>query len=150
MKKLMYLTAATLLVAGLAAAPAFAQGTAKTTTTKTTKTATMKKSHHAMSCYDYAWDSQAQKDCLAGKKFDGEEGHEQEVDEEGPRRRRADAASLRDLCYTKAPCRRPTDRREGVSHDPSDRLARPVDGASSVTAPRCAGRPTPRTFCRRP
>jgi hypothetical protein len=68
MKKLMYLTAATLLVAGLAAAPAFAQGTAKTTTTKTTKTATMKKSHHAMSCYDYAWDSQAQKDCLAGKK----------------------------------------------------------------------------------
>jgi hypothetical protein len=21
-----------------------------------------------MSCYDYAWDSQAQKDCLAGKK----------------------------------------------------------------------------------
>jgi hypothetical protein len=68
MKKLMYLTAATLLVAGLAVAPAFAQGTAKTTTTKTTKTATMKKSHHAMSCYDYAWDSQAQKDCLAGKK----------------------------------------------------------------------------------
>ena len=69
MKKLMFLTAATLLVAGLAAAPAFAQGTAKTTTkTATTKTATMKKSHHAMSCYDYAWDSQAQKDCLAGKK----------------------------------------------------------------------------------
>jgi hypothetical protein len=71
MKKLMYLTAATLLVAGLAVAPAFAQGAAKTTTkTATTKTATMKmkKSHHAMSCYDYAWDSQAQKDCLAGKK----------------------------------------------------------------------------------
>jgi hypothetical protein len=65
MKKLMYITAATLLVAGLAAAPAFAQGTAKTTTTKT---ATMKKARHATSCYDYAWDSQAQKDCLAGKK----------------------------------------------------------------------------------
>jgi hypothetical protein len=69
MKKLMYITAATLLVAGLAAAPAFAQGTAKTTTkTATTKTATMKKARHATSCYDYAWDSQAQKDCLAGKK----------------------------------------------------------------------------------
>lgn len=61
MKKLMYITAATLLVAGLAAAPAFAQGTAK-------KATPMKKAHHTMSCYNYAWDSQAQKDCLAGKK----------------------------------------------------------------------------------
>lgn len=59
MKKLMYITAATLLVAGLATAPAFAQGTAKK--------AMPKKAHHTMSCYDYAWDSQAQKDCLAGK-----------------------------------------------------------------------------------
>ncbi len=58
MKKLMYITAATLLVAGLAAAPAFAQGT--------TKKMPMK-AHHTKSCYDYAWDSQAQKDCLAGK-----------------------------------------------------------------------------------
>lgn len=61
MKKLMYVTAATLLVAGLAAAPVFAQDAMK-------KKMPMKAhAHHAMSCYDYAWDSQAQKDCLAGK-----------------------------------------------------------------------------------
>ena len=59
MKTLFSVTAATLLVAGLAAAPAFAQGTMK-------KSMPMK-AHHSMSCYDYAWDSQAQKDCLAGK-----------------------------------------------------------------------------------
>jgi hypothetical protein len=62
MKKLMYITAATLLVAGLAATPAFAQDAMK-------KKMPMKAhTHHAMSCYDNAWDSQAQKDCLAGKK----------------------------------------------------------------------------------
>ncbi len=59
MKTLFSVTAATLLVAGLAAAPVFAQGTTK-------KTMPMK-AHHTMSCYDHAWDSQAQKDCLAGK-----------------------------------------------------------------------------------
>ncbi len=59
MKKLISIAAATLLVAGLAAAPAFAQGAMKKKTPM--------KAHHAMSCYDYAWDSQAQKDCLAGK-----------------------------------------------------------------------------------
>jgi hypothetical protein len=68
MKKLMYITAATLLVAGLAAAPASAQGTTKpaATTSKSMKKMPMK-AHHVRSCYDYAWDSQAQKDCLAGK-----------------------------------------------------------------------------------
>jgi hypothetical protein len=60
MKKLMVITAATLLVAGLASASAFAQGTMKK--------AAAPKAKHSMSCYDYAWDSQAQKDCLAGKK----------------------------------------------------------------------------------
>ena len=60
MKKLMVITAATLLVAGLASASAFAQGA--------TKKATAPKAKHSMSCYDYAWDSQAQNDCLAGKK----------------------------------------------------------------------------------
>ena len=58
MKKLMYITAATLLVAGLAVAPAFAQGSMKNMPMK---------GHHTKSCYDFAWDSQAQKDCLAGK-----------------------------------------------------------------------------------
>jgi hypothetical protein len=57
MKKLIYVTAATLLVAGLAVSPALAQAAAK-------KPA---KAHHTASCYDYAWDSQAQKDCMAGK-----------------------------------------------------------------------------------
>jgi hypothetical protein len=60
MKKLMVIAAATLLAIGLASASAFAQGA--------TKKAAMPKAKHAMSCYDYAWDSQAQKDCLAGKK----------------------------------------------------------------------------------
>jgi len=64
MKKLMMITAAMLLAAGFATAPAFAQAAA----TKTMPMKTMaKKSAHARSCYDYAWDSQAQKDCLAGK-----------------------------------------------------------------------------------
>jgi hypothetical protein len=58
MKKLTYITAAVLLVAGLAAAPAFAQG-------KMSKMPM--KGHHTKSCYDHAWESQAQKDCLAGK-----------------------------------------------------------------------------------
>jgi hypothetical protein len=64
----MYITAAALLVAGLAVAPASAQSTMKpgATTSKSMKKMPMK-SRHAKSCYDYAWDSQAQKDCLAGK-----------------------------------------------------------------------------------
>jgi len=60
MKKLIVIAAATLLAVGLASASAFAQGA--------TKKAAMPKAKHATSCYDYAWDSQAQKDCLAGKK----------------------------------------------------------------------------------
>ena len=60
MKKLMVITAAAILVAGLASASASAQGAAKK--------AAVHKAKHATSCYDYAWDSQAQKDCLAGKK----------------------------------------------------------------------------------
>jgi len=86
MKKLIYATAAILLVAGLAAAPAFAQGAMAKMPMKGHRTANtahsadaapsadsgaMKsmpmKAHHAKSCYDQAWESQAQKDCLAGK-----------------------------------------------------------------------------------
>jgi hypothetical protein len=79
MTKLTYLTAAILLVAGLAAAPAVAQGKMskmpmkghRMSTTQSTDAATPSPmpmtSHHTKSCYDYAWDSQAQKDCLAGK-----------------------------------------------------------------------------------
>ena len=59
MKKLMVIAAATLLAVGLASGSASAQGA--------TKKAAMPKAKHATSCYDYAWDSQAQKDCLAGK-----------------------------------------------------------------------------------
>jgi hypothetical protein len=66
MKKLMYIAAATLLVAGLSAAPVFAQGTTKPAASSSTKKMPMK-ARHMKSCYDYAWDSQAQKDCLAGK-----------------------------------------------------------------------------------
>jgi hypothetical protein len=60
MKKLMVITAAAMLVASLASASAFAQGA--------TKKAAVHKAKHTTSCYNYAWDSQAQKDCLAGKK----------------------------------------------------------------------------------
>jgi len=60
MKKLMVIAVATLLAVGFASASAFVQGA--------TKKAAMPKAKHAMSCYDYAWDSQGQKDCLAGKK----------------------------------------------------------------------------------
>jgi hypothetical protein len=68
MKKLMMLTAATLLVAGFTAAPVFAQTAApKTMPMKSMKSMKSMKAHHPKSCYDYAWDSQAQKDCLAGK-----------------------------------------------------------------------------------
>jgi hypothetical protein len=67
MKKLMYITAAALLVAGLAVAPASAQGTKPGATTSKSMKKMPMKARHARSCYDYAWDSQAQKDCLAGK-----------------------------------------------------------------------------------
>jgi hypothetical protein len=64
----MYITAAALLVAGLAAAPASAQGTAKPAASSSGSMKKMPmKARHTKSCYDYAWDSQAQKDCLAGK-----------------------------------------------------------------------------------
>ncbi len=57
-KKLLSLAAAALLVGGLSfvASPAEAA---------TAKKASMHKSHHKMSCYDQAWESQAMKDCLA-------------------------------------------------------------------------------------
>ena len=57
MKKLMVITAAAMLVASLASGSAFAQGA--------TKKAAVHKTKHTTSCYNYAWDSQAQKDCLA-------------------------------------------------------------------------------------
>jgi hypothetical protein len=81
MKKSTYITAAILLVTGLAVAPAFAQKapmkghppkgavhSSDIAALPATQKSTMPmKAHHSKSCYDYAWDSQAQKDCLAGK-----------------------------------------------------------------------------------
>jgi hypothetical protein len=80
MKNLMYVTAAILLAAGLGAVPAFAQGTMTKPPMKSHRTMSAvpgadpaaaktmpMKAHHTKSCYDHAWDSQAQKDCLAGK-----------------------------------------------------------------------------------
>ena len=52
-KTLLSLAAAALIAGGLALAPTGAQA------------ATAHKAAHKMSCYDYAWDSQQQKDCLA-------------------------------------------------------------------------------------
>ncbi len=51
-KTLLSLAAAALIVGGLATVSSGAQA------------ATAHKSAHKMSCYDYAWDSQQQKDCL--------------------------------------------------------------------------------------
>ena len=56
-KTLLSLAAATLIMGGLASVPTAAQAA----------TAPAHKSMHKMSCYDYAWDSQQQKDCLQGK-----------------------------------------------------------------------------------
>ena len=52
-KTLLSLAAAALIAGGLAVVPTGAQAAAA------------HKSAHKMSCYDYAWDSQQQKDCLA-------------------------------------------------------------------------------------
>lgn len=49
MKTLLSFAVATLLIGGFA----------------TAASAAGHKGHHARSCYDYAWDSQEQKDCLA-------------------------------------------------------------------------------------
>jgi hypothetical protein len=60
MKKFFSLAAAALLIGGLASASAFAaDAPAKTAPKKAVK------SHHAMSCSDYAYESQAMKDCMA-------------------------------------------------------------------------------------
>jgi hypothetical protein len=61
MKKLFSLAAAALLVGSLASASAFAADAPKADAPK--KVAA--KSHHKMGCNDYAWDSQAMKDCMA-------------------------------------------------------------------------------------
>jgi hypothetical protein len=56
MKKLFSLAAAALLVGSLASVSAFAADAPKKATTKP---------HHMMSCNDYAYESQAMKDCMA-------------------------------------------------------------------------------------
>ena len=65
-KTLLTLAAAMLMIGGLASVPASAQ-----TAAPAAKAPAHKMAHHAarhkMTCYDYAWESQAQKDCLAGK-----------------------------------------------------------------------------------
>jgi hypothetical protein len=55
-KTLLSLAAATLIVGSLALVPTSVQAA--------TKAPMAHKSAHKMSCYDYAWDSQQQKDCL--------------------------------------------------------------------------------------
>ena len=55
-KTLLSLAAATLIIGGLASVPTSAQAA--------TAAPMAHKSVHKMSCYDYAWDSQQQKDCL--------------------------------------------------------------------------------------
>jgi len=68
MKKLMSITAAMMLAGGLVSAPAFAAGSAPAAAKPAAKTMahkTMHKAVHKASCYDYAWQSQAMKDCLA-------------------------------------------------------------------------------------
>jgi hypothetical protein len=47
------------------AAPAFAQGSAPATATKTETAKPVKKAHAKRTCWDLAYESQAQKDCLA-------------------------------------------------------------------------------------
>lgn len=61
MEKLFSLAAAVALVGSLASFSAFA---ADAPTTAAPKKA-MAKSHHMMSCNDYAYESQAMKDCMA-------------------------------------------------------------------------------------
>jgi hypothetical protein len=68
----MWTVAVAAVVAGALALPApaaYAQTAAapaaKPMTMNMKKPMAHKASHHKMSCYDYAWDSQAMKDCLA-------------------------------------------------------------------------------------
>ena len=63
-KTLLSFAAATVILGGLTSVSALAQ------TTPAKAPMAHKMAHHAMhhrSCYDLAWDSQQQKDCLAGK-----------------------------------------------------------------------------------
>lgn len=53
------------LAAFALATPALAQTGAPATTDKPAAAKPMKKAHAKRSCYDLAWESQAQKDCLA-------------------------------------------------------------------------------------
>jgi hypothetical protein len=62
-KTLLSLAAAALLLGGLAVAPASAQTAAPAK--KAPAKHAMHHASHMKSCYDYAWDSQQQKDCLA-------------------------------------------------------------------------------------
>jgi hypothetical protein len=65
-KTLLSFAAAALLLSGLAVVPAAAQTTPAPAAKAPAKHATHHHAtHHAKSCYDYAWESQAQKDCLA-------------------------------------------------------------------------------------
>jgi hypothetical protein len=58
MSKILFsLAAAALIIGGLASVSTSAQAA--------TKAPMAHKASHKMSCYDYAWDSQQQKDCLA-------------------------------------------------------------------------------------
>jgi hypothetical protein len=57
LKTLFSLAAAALIIGGLASIPTSAEAA--------TKAPMAHKAVHKMSCYDYAWDSQQQKDCLA-------------------------------------------------------------------------------------
>ena len=56
---------AALLLGGLAVVPAAAQTAPAPAAKAPAKHATHHAGHHVKSCYDYAWESQAQKDCLA-------------------------------------------------------------------------------------
>jgi hypothetical protein len=68
-KTLLSIAAAALIAAGLASVPAAAQTAPAAPAAKAPahKMAMHHASHHKMGCYDYAWESQAQQDCLAGK-----------------------------------------------------------------------------------
>ena len=65
-KTLLTLAAAVLMIGGLASVPASAQTAAPASKAPAHKMA-HHAAHHKMSCSDYAWESQAMKDCEAGK-----------------------------------------------------------------------------------
>ena len=64
-KTLLSFATAALLLGGLAVVPAAAQTAPAPAAKAPAKHATHHAGHHVKSCYDYAWESQAQKDCLA-------------------------------------------------------------------------------------